>query len=571
MQNVPVKWLHRYNLFLAFLDVLLFVVFGLFSFTEASQATVDYWGITPIILAIAGIHLFYVLAIYPFARKSNQWIAHAVSMMIYGVLFASIIETSGNVNLWYRLGFAIWVFLLNLIGPYLAIAAATLAWILFLITFINLVPGADSPTSLNIFVDVIVTIMAIAGWVVLKKYYEKTPDKETLGKLQTEQSKTNFILSSMTDGVVLVNASGKVEYINPAADKMLKWPARNAVGLSSSQVLRFFDLKKQPYSADQEPLTKSRSTKKAVRDNNVLLGTRDGAYLDVSFDATPLLDETGQPTGGIISIFRDVTKERQEEQQKADFINTASHEMRTPVAAIEGYLALAQNPKVANIDERARIYLEKAHSATQHLGQLFQDLLTSSKADDGRLSSHPEVIELGELLDKLTEELRFTAQKKGLEMEYVVGSDSEALDARRTNNKMIRPLYYAYADPDRIIEVLTNLFDNAVKYTIQGKISIGVTGNDKVVQIYVKDTGVGIPTEDLPHLFQKFYRVDNSETRTIGGTGLGLFICKKIVELYKGKIWVTSQPGEGSVFFVNLPRLSSSNARIEQSESSTIT
>src|SRR3546814_7028743 len=92
-----------------------------------------------------------------------------------------------------------------------------------------------------------------------------------------------------------------------------------------------------------------------------------------------------------------------------------------------------------------------------------------------------------------------------------------------------------HADPDRLREVITNLFDNAVKYTEQGKISIGLTGNDDIVQVYVKDTGPGVAPEDVPHLFQKFYRVDNSATRTIGGTGLGLFLCRKIIELYKDR------------------------------------
>jgi signal transduction histidine kinase len=109
-------------------------------------------------------------------------------------------------------------------------------------------------------------------------------------------------------------------------------------------------------------------------------------------------------------------------------------------------------------------------------------------------------------------------------------------------------------------EVITNLFDNAVKYTDTGKISIGLTGNDQVVQFSIKDTGHGIPAEDQTHLFQKFYRVDNSATRTIGGTGLGLFICKKIVELYQGRIWVESEFGKGSTFFINLPRLTTQKA-----------
>jgi signal transduction histidine kinase len=121
-------------------------------------------------------------------------------------------------------------------------------------------------------------------------------------------------------------------------------------------------------------------------------------------------------------------------------------------------------------------------------------------------------------------------------------------------------LYYTHADPDRIREVITKIFDNAVKYTESGKISNGLTGDDQVVQFYVRDTGPGIPREDIPHMFQKFYRVDSSATRTIGGTGLGLFICRKIVELYGGRIWVESEVGKGSSFFINLPRLSTAKA-----------
>ena len=126
---------------------------------------------------------------------------------------------------------------------------------------------------------------------------------------------------------------------------------------------------------------------------------------------------------------------------------------------------------------------------------------------------------------------------------------------------MIKPFYYIHADPERLREVITNIFDNAVKYTESGSVTLGLTGNTEVVQISVRDTGAGIPTEDIPHLFQKFYRVDSSSTRTIGGTGLGLFICRKIVELYDGRIWVESELGKGSTFYVNLPRLSIEKAK----------
>jgi signal transduction histidine kinase len=243
--------------------------------------------------------------------------------------------------------------------------------------------------------------------------------------------------------------------------------------------------------------------------------------------------------------------------------------MRTPVAAIEGYLSLAMNDKVATIDSRARDYLEKAHASTSHLGRLFQDLLNSAKAEDGRLSSHPITMEVGAWLEQLSNDLRFVAEKKGLTVEFVVGS-SQNIDATNDGRNIIKPLYYVTADPDRMREVITNLFDNAVKYTDSGKISIGLTGDAHVVQIYVRDTGPGIPAEDIPHLFQKFYRVDNTATRTIGGTGLGLFICRKIVELYQGRIWVESQTGKGSSFFINLPRLDTATAMREQGSDVTV-
>ncbi|MDQ5885039.1 MAG: two-component system, OmpR family, sensor histidine kinase VicK, partial [Patescibacteria group bacterium] len=130
-----------------------------------------------------------------------------------------------------------------------------------------------------------------------------------------------------------------------------------------------------------------------------------------------------------------------------------------------------------------------------------------------------------------------------------------------TNAKVVRPLYYCHIDPDRLREVITNLFDNAAKYTDTGTISIGIAGDDKVVQIRVQDTGQGIPADDISHLFEKFYRVDTSATRTVGGTGLGLFICRKIIELYNGRIWVESQLNKGSTFYINLPRLGNEKAQ----------
>jgi signal transduction histidine kinase len=238
--------------------------------------------------------------------------------------------------------------------------------------------------------------------------------------------------------------------------------------------------------------------------------------------------------------------------------------MRTPVAAIEGYLALALNDKVSKIDDKARSFLEKAHASTEHLGKLFQDLLTSAKAEDGRLTSHPTIVNISDFIVQLVEDLKFSAEKKGLALEMQSSSSPQG------SQKNIAPVFYAKVDPDRLREVVTNLFDNAVKYTEVGKITIGITGNNEVIQFSIKDTGHGIPKADIPHMFQKFYRVDNSATRTIGGTGLGLFICRKIVELYNGKIWVESEEGVGSTFYINLPRIDTQQALRIQAAGPTI-
>lgn len=369
------------------------------------------------------------------------------------------------------------------------------------------------------------------------------------------------IINAIEDGVILFDSEQTIQLYNPGASHICGWPVDEATGINISNVMPLVNDKGLPISSDQTPFSQVFKGDQTIRDNKAIVMTRDKQQIPVSLSLTPLLNENKQVTAAI-AVFRNVSEERAEEKQRADFISTASHEMRTPVAAIEGYLALALNDKVATIDNRARDYLEKAHASTQHLGQLFQDLLTSAKAEDGRLTSHPTAVELGSFLEQLTNDLRFAAEKKGLYVDFAIGTGNfiNASQNAAGGERVVRPLYYVYADPDRLREVITNLFDNAVKYTPEGKVTLGLTGDTQIVQCYVRDTGPGIPAEDVPHLFQKFYRVDNSATRTIGGTGLGLFICRKIIELYNGRIWVESEVGKGSTFYINLPRLTGEKA-----------
>ena len=375
------------------------------------------------------------------------------------------------------------------------------------------------------------------------------------GMAKDQSLNSGFILNDIEDGVVMVGADNIIRFFNPAAAMITGWPASEALNLEYSSVLQLVNEHSNQLQPQTNPFAQALLSGKAARDSKNYLRTKSGKLVPVSLIVSPMARPDSNRTTGVVGVFRDITIEKQEEARRSEFVNTASHEMRTPIAAVEGYLSLALNPKVSQIDAHAKSYLDKAHAATQHLGVLFQDLLTSSKAEEGRIASYPTVVEIGEIVAQAADAGRFNARKNGLELRFQLSSKNEV-----TGGKVIRPLFYAFVDANRLREVMQNLIDNAIKYTQQGSITVSLTGDDKIVQIQVADTGTGIPEEDIPHLFQKFYRVDSSMTRTVGGTGLGLFISKKTIEMFNGHIWVESQIGKGSTFFINLPRLTAQQA-----------
>lgn len=403
--------------------------------------------------------------------------------------------------------------------------------------------------------------LSIVVAIVLVVYYERKISELKGGSPgidAQDQVKSEIILNSIDDGVFLVGADNTIQLFNPGASRITGWPAEEAVGIDYKVVINLQNDRGEPYTDDNSPFNRAINGKVSVRDNGAYIQTKSKTIISVDIGVTPLFDEY-EDFQGYISIFRDVSAKRKEEQQRADFISTASHEMRTPVAAIEGYLALALNENVSTIDNKARGFLLRAHDNSKHLGKLFQDLLASSKAEDGRLENNLAVVEIGSLITELANDFRVLTQEKGIELQLIMGNDSKSVKEGKTIN-VIKPLYYAHVDPHRIREAVTSLFDNALKYTESGRINIGLTGDESIIQIRVEDTGIGIAPENIPHLFQKFYRIDNSDTRTIGGTGLGLFICKKIVELYGGRIWAESELGKGSSFYINIPRISAARA-----------
>lgn len=385
--------------------------------------------------------------------------------------------------------------------------------------------------------------------------------KNLANELTEVANKSEIVINAIGDGVIAVDNQGVIQLINPAAQNIIGWSKRDALSLNYKSVLKLLDANDQELNPNSDPLQQVLNNNQQIRTNNLTLMTKSEKKIIVSLVVSPV----GDIGSGAIAVFHDVTKERAEEREQAEFISTASHEMRTPVASIEGYLGLALNPQTAQIDVRARDFILKAHASAVHLGHLFQDLLDVSKADDGRISNNPKVVNIINFTHDILQGLNQKATEKGLQIIFKPIPDN-------TKEKIIAPEYSVNLDNDHIREILSNLVENAIKYTPQGEIIVDINGDEDHVVISVKDSGIGIPTEDLGHLFQKFYRVDNKNTREIGGTGLGLYLSRRLAEIMGGRIWVDSTYGHGSTFFLELPRISRQEAaRLEIEQDTLVT
>lgn len=367
--------------------------------------------------------------------------------------------------------------------------------------------------------------------------------KELAQELSQVANKSEIVINAIGDGVIAINGKGIVQLLNPAAQTIMGWGEKDALDLDYRSIFKLSNPNNQQYDDSAGPVQQVLHGSDSITRNDLTLTTNSGKRMNISLLVSPL----GKVGSGAIIVFRDITDEVNENKQRAEFISTASHEMRTPVAAIEGYLGLALNPSTATIDEKAREYIMKAHESAQHLGRLFQDLLDVSRAEDGRLRTNPTVVELVASLREVVNILTPKAVEKNLSLEFLP-------DINIINK--IAPTHYAEVDPDHLREVMSNLIENAIKYTKQGHVRVDISSINDKVQISVSDTGIGIAREDVPHLFQKFYRIDNTDTREIGGTGLGLYLARRLVEHMNGHIWVESNQGSGSTFFVELDRMS---------------
>lgn len=358
----------------------------------------------------------------------------------------------------------------------------------------------------------------------------------------------NLVLNTIDSGVIIVLPTGVIEYINPAAVSLLGGQmAQNFLGAKLEDILKLENGQGVAIPAQNNLVFYAVNNGQNYTTREYFLVNLQGQKKPVAFK----IITTHSPKNERIVTFYDITSELEAESEQTEFISTASHEMRTPVASIEGYLGLALNPKTATIDERAKKYLEEAHKSSQHLGKLFRDLLDVTKLDDKRIKAHLTPIEVTSTVRSIAEGQIPKMSEKNIH--FTFGSSSSA---NMNGGRVINQEVFAAIDVDFLREIINNLIENAIKYTNNGGgIWVNVRGDGDRVLINVTDTGIGISPEDSKHVFQKFYRADNSETRTIGGTGLGLYIVKERVEAMSGSTWVESTFGEGSTFYVAFPRL----------------
>ena len=353
--------------------------------------------------------------------------------------------------------------------------------------------------------------------------------ERNLLELANEKSRTQTIIHCMADGLLVTNRDERVVFCNPAGRRLLgvKRPIQVGEPIANmandpeliSLVEAAMELKEGQEMASKELVAR-------MPNDPVLMA-----------NCAPVKDEKGQRIG-VVTVLRDITELKELDKAKSTFVSMVAHELRAPLAAIEGYLDVILEG-VGGVDpQKRRRILERSRERTRGLLALINDLLAISRMQAGRLAKEKEKLQLGVLLKEVAELMKGEALEKGVTIEIGVPNDLPLVQANRED----------------VTRVFTNLLDNAIKYNRQGgRVWLRAGADDAFVRIEVQDTGIGIPKKDVAHLFDEFYRVKSKETRTITGTGLGLSIAKKIVEGHNGHIEVESRLHQGSTFRVLFP------------------
>ncbi len=343
--------------------------------------------------------------------------------------------------------------------------------------------------------------------------------KQNLKDANSEKKQKETILKHMTDGVITFNMNGDITYVNPAAKKMLE---------ISSDNLKFIDIFGKYKDINMEKiiyLENWTSSEKKIEN--------DKGSMNLFF--IPYRDEVDIPEG-VMVVIQDITEHVKLDNIRKEFVADVSHELKTPITSIKGYSETLIDTDCD--EETQKHFLQVINDNANRMEKLVQDLLTLSKYDTNKERRIVSEFELGELVKSCKERFDIEIKRKNQNAQCFVTANVPKV----------------YADKDGIERVILNILSNSIKYTPEGgkiDIYVGYVHNDAYVKI--KDTGIGIPKEDLERIFERFYRVDKARSRQYGGTGLGLSIAKEIIEKNNGSLDIKSKVNEGTEVVIKIP------------------
>ncbi len=357
--------------------------------------------------------------------------------------------------------------------------------------------------------------------------------REQNGALGALNRRFEAVLNAANDGIAMLDGDGHFVLINrrfgellgSRSDALLHHAAEEASPLLLERLVRL-----------SSRLPADEAGAHEVAEEMLEMGGPDARVLQ--FFTAPVMGEDGQEPIGRIIVLRDVTRERELDKLKTDFISVVSHELRTPLTSIRGYTDLLLSGATGEPNELQAEFLGIIQGSTARLSNLINDILDISRIESGAIALRREAVDYRQVVSDTLRLVKAAADEKQVSID---ASLPETVPPVR-------------GDADKVAQVLTNLVGNAVKYTPEGGwVKVSVEATEEGVTTTVADGGIGIAPEDQKRLFQKFFRADNTSTREAGGTGLGLVIAKTIIELMGGTIWVESEPGRGSRFHFTLP------------------
>ena len=343
-------------------------------------------------------------------------------------------------------------------------------------------------------------------------------------ELESERNQAQAILESMGEGVLALDRDGSVLWLNGAAQRLFGVSAEQARGKRLTELVR------QPALEGlvQEVLERKRT---AIREIQTFIPQEKS----VRFHGAPC--GGGAAGAGLVLVVQDVTEIRRLEATRREFVANVSHELKTPLTSIK---SLVETLLSGALDDptNSRRFITMIEEDATRLARLIDDLLALSQIESKAVPLALQPVDLRALLEDLAPRFRQPVEKQRIQLNIAIPPDAPRVAG----------------DPERLRQVFVNLFDNALKFNKPGgRVTVSAKPDGAMLRVSVEDTGVGIPEQDLPRIFERFYRVDKARSRELGGTGLGLSIVKHIVEAHGGTVSVTSQPTQGSTFSFTIP------------------